>query len=55
MERKLVRIKEVSLFLGVHPQTLRRWERQGLIKPYRIGNLKHRRYDLRELTKLLGK
>lgn len=55
MERKLVKIKEASLVLGVHPQTLRRWERQGLIKPYRIGNLKHRRYDLKELIKLLEK
>jgi putative resolvase len=39
-------IKKMSERMGVHPQTLRRWERQGKIdKPQRtLGN--HRRYHL---------
>ena len=28
-------ISEISSTLGVHPQTLRNWERRGIIKPER--------------------
>lgn len=40
----LMGIKRASEFLGVHPNTLRNWERQGLISPYRIGGRQDRRY-----------
>lgn len=53
MENKLLRIKEASKLLGVHPQTLRRWEKLGLIKPRRIGTKKERRFSLEELESLL--
>ncbi len=38
--------------LGVHPNSLRNWEKQGLIKPVRLagGQL---RYSMDELNKLL--
>jgi excisionase family DNA binding protein len=42
--RKLIPISEAAKLLGVHADTLRRWEREGKIKPRRTsGNL--RRYD----------
>ncbi|MEM5831456.1 MAG: MerR family DNA-binding transcriptional regulator [candidate division WOR-3 bacterium] len=53
MEKKFIRIKEASLILGVHPQTLRRWEKKGLIKPVRIGLKRERRYNLNVLKELL--
>lgn len=34
---KLYSIKEVSLLLNVHEQTLRNWERENLIVPLRVG------------------
>jgi putative resolvase len=46
--RKLVAISEAARLLGVHADTLRRWERQGKINPQRTqGGL--RRYDLGEI------
>jgi excisionase family DNA binding protein len=42
--RKLIPISEAAKLLGVYADTLRRWEREGKIKPRRTsGNL--RRYD----------
>lgn len=38
---------------GLHPQTLRTWERQGLITPGRTGG-GGRRYSLRDIEQLRG-
>jgi excisionase family DNA binding protein len=46
--RKLIAISEAAKLLGVHADTLRRWERGGKIKPRRTsGNL--RRYDIADI------
>ncbi|HDT14755.1 MAG TPA: MerR family transcriptional regulator, partial [Firmicutes bacterium] len=34
---KFYTINEAALMLNVHQQTLRNWEKSGLIKPLRIG------------------
>lgn len=44
MEKNLLTIKEASESLNVHPDTLRKWEVIGLIKPIRLGVGRHRRY-----------
>lgn len=46
MSRKLVSINEAAEFLGVTPQTLRRWEREGKIAPDERTTGGRRRYDL---------
>jgi len=50
---RLLRIGEASRILGVSVSTLRRWEKEGKIKPYRVE--KERRYSYEELQSLLGK
>lgn len=45
--------REASDILGIHPQTLRRWEREGKVTPEHTPG-GHRRYDARELRALLG-
>jgi putative resolvase len=46
--RKLIPISEAAKLLAVHADTLRRWEREGKIKPRRTsGNL--RRYDIADI------
>jgi putative resolvase len=46
--RKLIPISEAAKLLGVHADTLRRWEREGKIKPRRTsGNL--RRHDIADI------
>lgn len=37
-------IKQVSELLKVHPNTLRNWDKNGTLKPIRIGERKIRRY-----------
>jgi excisionase family DNA binding protein len=51
--KRLLRIGEASQVLGVSVSTLRRWEREGKLKPIRVG--KERRYDYDQLMEFLGK
>ncbi len=47
--RKLVSIGKASKFIGVHPDTLRSWEKKGKIKSIRTaGN--HRRYNIDDVA-----
>ncbi|PMP69202.1 MAG: IS607 family transposase [Thermodesulfobacterium geofontis] len=50
---RLLRISEASKVLGVSTSTLRRWDKEGKIKSYRVG--KERRYSYEELMEFLGK
>jgi excisionase family DNA binding protein len=34
---RMLSVKQVAFGLSVHPSTVRRWERKGLLKAYRIG------------------
>jgi predicted site-specific integrase-resolvase len=49
MSRKMVSIQEAAKFLGVVPQTLRRWEREGKLLPDERTAGGRRRYDLARL------
>jgi len=49
---RLYRIGEVSTMLGVHPNTIRRWEKQEKIKIIRIG-MGHRRIPESEISRIL--
>lgn len=42
---KLITIQEAARFLGVSPQTLRRWEREGRGVPFQRTAGGQRRYD----------
>lgn len=46
---KLITIQEAAEFLGVSPQTLRRWEREGRGIPFQKTAGGQRRYDLAKL------
>src|SRR5580658_7253630 len=46
---KLLTIQEAAEFLGVSPQTLRRWEREGRGVPFQKTAGGQRRYDLAKL------
>ncbi|GIW66789.1 MAG: hypothetical protein KatS3mg095_0687 [Candidatus Parcubacteria bacterium] len=53
MERKFIKIGELSKILNVHPQTLRRWEQLGIIKALRPYKKGVRRFDLEKTLKNL--
>ena len=51
--QNLLTIKQASKFLNCHPNTLRMWERKGIIEPVRFGVRKDRRYLSDELEKFM--
>lgn len=46
----ILTIKEMAARLGVHEQTLRNWERLGLLKISRIGGNRTRIYNEKDLS-----
>ena len=54
MERFMT-IEEVAEFLSVHPNTVRRWTKKGLIKSYRLGPKKDQRFTEKDVWAILGR
>jgi len=54
-ENKLLSIGQVAKIFGVHEDTLRNWERKGLIKPLRIGARLDRKYRPKDIEKIVDK
>ncbi len=50
---ELLTIRDVTHLLNVHPNTLRNWEREGLIQVVRIGPRKDRRYKKQIIQRML--
>lgn len=50
---KIITLAEASDILGVHPNTLRKWDNKGFLKAIPIGTRKDRRYRRSEVTKIL--
>jgi DNA-binding transcriptional MerR regulator len=50
---RLLSRKQVAKIAGVHPGTVKRWERRGLLKAYRI-NSRVVRYERHDVMELLG-
>jgi len=53
--KKELKINEAADFLGINPDTLRRWERIEKIKPLNPGVGNHRKYDFLQLEDFLLK
>ena len=51
---KLLKIREAAEMLGVNPETMRRWDRDGTLKAMRIGKRGHRMYDKNEILRQLS-
>ncbi len=49
---KLLRIREAAEMLGVNPETLRRWDREGKLKAIIISKRGDRRYKKEDIEKL---
>ena len=45
-------LKEASKRLGVHPNTLRNWERQGVVRLIRLPGSRYRRVPVAEVQRL---
>ena len=51
---KLLTVQEVADLLNVHPNTVRQWSDQGLIKSYRIGPRGDRRFRQADIMDFLN-
>jgi excisionase family DNA binding protein len=47
----MLSIKQAAEALGVHEQTLRAWERKGIIKAKRLPGSRYRRFDDAEIER----
>jgi len=52
---KLLTVTEAAEMLGVNPETLRRWDRSGRLVAIKMGERGDRRYDVKEIEKLVRK
>jgi len=51
---KLLSISQVARTFGIHQDTLRNWEKKGLITPLRVGTRGDRKYRPEDLEKIMG-
>jgi excisionase family DNA binding protein len=51
--RDLLTVGEVADMLSTHPNTIRRWEADGLIQAWRVGPRRDRRFLRSEVLHLL--
>ena len=49
----LLKLSEASELLNVHPNTLRQWDRKGILKAVRFGERKDRRYIKEDIIRLM--
>ena len=49
----MLTIGDVAQCLGVHPNTVRRWSEKGILKSYRIGPRRDRKFRREEIDAFL--
>jgi len=52
---EILTMKQASELLNCHPNTLRKWEKQGAIKCFRFGTRGDRRFRKNDVLALLRK
>ena len=53
VDKKLIKISEAAELLNVHPNTLRKWDKKGILKAVRFGQRKDRRYRKKDIIKIM--
>jgi len=51
-QKKMLSIGEVAEIFGIHQDTLRNWEKKGLITPLRVGPRKDRKYKPEDIERI---
>lgn len=51
----ILTLKQACELLNCHPNTLRNWDNQGILKAIRFGNRGDRRYKRDQILKLINK
>ena len=50
---ELLTLEEASAYLKCHPNTLRQWDKKGILPAIRIGERRARRYKKEDLEKFV--
>jgi len=50
---ELLTISKTAKILGVHANTLRKWDKKGILKAVRFGERRDRRFKKEDVLKLL--
>ena len=49
----MLTVSEVAELLHLHPNTIRMWSNSGMLKSYRLGTRRDRRFMLEDINKFL--
>jgi len=52
---ELLSISQVAEIFSIHPDTLRNWEKEGILVPMRVGNRKDRKYRPHDIEVIVDK
>ncbi|MBI2857491.1 MAG: helix-turn-helix domain-containing protein [Chloroflexi bacterium] len=50
----MLTIAQVAALLNIHPNTVRVWSNKGLLRAYRLGFRRDRRFRLQDVDAFLG-
>jgi len=53
--QRMLTVKEVASILNIHPNTVRRWVKKGLLKSYSIGPRHYLRFKREDIADFLNK
>lgn len=54
-EMKYMTVAEFASKIGVHPQTVRKWDREGVLKPHHVLPSGRRLYSEEQVEKITNK
>jgi len=52
---EILTMKQACKLLNVHPNTLRNWDNNGVLKAIRFGSRRDRRYKKSDILKLINR